>query len=194
MNDSISGTLATHLRDINNQPSEFPSLSGAPQSQVQNNNQAFWSGQRQQTPVQRSQAASTGNQQGANQDHVQQNLDDAFFSSTAAGSMDDYRHRGQNGVGQLSSNQPQPGSIDDFPPLGRGGPGEIGGDRRMNMMQNAASGAFASAPGFPPGNLSFLAQLILPRLTNELGIGNARGPSEVLRVSSCLRFDIDNRT
>jgi CCR4-NOT transcription complex subunit 2 len=67
--------------------------------------------------------------------------------------LDEYRHRGQNGVGQLSSsNQPQPGSIDDFPPLGRGGPGEIGGDRRMNILQNNAGSNYGGNPGFPPGN------------------------------------------
>lgn len=102
--------------------------------------------------MQRPQPSQSGNQQPNNQDHSHQNLDDAFFPSGAGGSLDDYRHGGQNGVGQLSSsNQPQPSSIDDFPPLGGNGPGEIGQDRRVNMMQNAASGAFGGNPGFPPG-------------------------------------------
>ena len=132
--------------------SEFPSLSGGSQPQVQNHNQAFWSGQRQHTPVQRSQPNRTGSQQSSSQDHAHQSLDDAFFPSVGGNSLDDYRHGGQNGVGQLaSSSQPQPSSIDDFPPLGGNGPGEIGQDRRVNMMQNAANSAFGSSSGFPPG-------------------------------------------
>jgi CCR4-NOT transcription complex subunit 2 len=50
------------------------------------------------------------------------------------------------------SNQHQSG--DDFPPLGRRG--DIGPDRRMNIMQNAASGGFGG-PAFPsdgPGSRS----------------------------------------
>ena len=131
---------------------EFPSLSGVSQPQIQNHNQAFWSGQRQHTPVQRPQPSQEGNQQSTGQEHGQQSLEDAFFPSATSGSLDDYRYGSQNGVGQLpSSSQPQPSSIDDFPPLGGNGPGEIGQDRRVNMMQSAASGAFGGSPGFPPG-------------------------------------------
>ena len=145
-----------------NYDSEFPSLSGGPQPQYQNPGQAVWANQRatQHTPVQRPQGSQTtapGSDQSPHagphaQDHIQQTLDDAFFPSNASGSIDDYRHGGPSGVGQLSSSaQPQPGSIEEFPPLNRIGPGEIGQDRRVNMMQNAASGGYASASGFAPG-------------------------------------------
>ena len=131
--------------------SEFPSLSGA-QPQYQNPGQAVWTNQRvnQQTPVQRPQQGGTQAHHG--QDPSQQALDDAFYSSNLGSTMDEYRHGGQTGVGQLSSNaQPQPSSIEEFPPLGRIGHGEIGQDSRVNLMQNAASGGFASASGFAPG-------------------------------------------
>ena len=122
----------------------------------------MWANQRatQHTPVQRPQVSQT-NVPGSNhsphsgqhaQNHIQQTLDDAFFPTNATNAIDDYRHGGPGGVGQLSSSaQPQPGSIEEFPPLNRIGPGEIGQDRRVNMMQNAASGGYASASGFAPG-------------------------------------------
>lgn len=94
--------------------------------------------------------------------------------------MDDYR-RVQNGVGQLSSSNPQPGSVEEFPPLGRGVNGEIGGDRRLSMMQAVAGGLGGLGvggggggggggvlPGFPPG------------------IGPTRSAQETLRV--CFSF------
>ena len=144
---------------------EFPSLSGAPQPQYQNTGQAVWTNANQratqQTPVQRPQQP---NEPGAPQpqshhlqDQVPQTLDDAFFpTSQLNGTMDDYRHGGQGGVGQLSSSaQPQPGSIEEFPPLGRNGPGDIGLDRRVNMMQNAASGGFPGSSSFAQGEFGY---------------------------------------
>ncbi|MCJ1478568.1 hypothetical protein MMC13_007249 [Lambiella insularis] len=144
--------------------SEFPSLSGVPQQQYQNPGQAVWAtaNQRvtQHTPVQRPQqlqstapSLAPGHQQThPNQDQLQQTIDDAFFSTSQMNNtMDDYRHGGQGGVGQLSGSQPQPSSIDEFPPLGRNGHGEIGQDRRGNMMQNAASSAFSSSSAFGTG-------------------------------------------
>jgi len=145
--------------------SEFPSLSGAPQSHFQNPGQAVWANANQratqQTPVQRPQQAQGGAssifpvQQQLNNPHeqLQQSLDDAFFASNQPSvTQDDYRHGGQGGVGQLSGfHQPQPSSIDEFPPLGRNGHGEIGQDRRGNMVQNAAAGTFSSSSAFAPG-------------------------------------------
>ena len=148
-------------------PSEFPSLSGGigagGQPQYQTANQAVWANQRasQQTPVQRpppshigAAAANQPPSQPHSQDQVQQPLDDAFFPQAAqVGGMDEFRHGGQTGVGQLSSsNQPQPGSIEEFPPLGRFGQSDMPPDRRVNIMQNAASGGYANASGFATGS------------------------------------------
>ncbi|MCJ1252549.1 hypothetical protein MMC24_000355 [Lignoscripta atroalba] len=142
--------------------SEFPSLSGTSQTQHQNPSQAIWANANQRatqhTPVQRPQpqtqtnvpiSTQTHQQTHQAQDQVQQSLDDAFSTTSQFSSgLDDYRHGGQSGVGQLSgSGQPQSSSIEEFPPLGRNGHGEIGQDRRGNMMQNAASG------GYPAGSV-----------------------------------------
>ena len=149
--------------------SEFPSLSGTSQQQYQNPGQAVWAtaNQRvtQHTPVQRPQPSQSNAaglapvqpQTHSTQEQLQQSLDDAFFSSTQIGNaMDDYRHGGQGGVGQLSGlHQPQPSSIDDFPPLGRNGHGEIGQDRRGNLMQSAAAGAYPSSSAFVSGKRFF---------------------------------------
>ena len=149
--------------------SEFPSLSGAPQPHYQNPGQAVWANANQRatqhTPVQRPQqtqptapgSIQTQQQSSQGQDPVQQSLDDAFFQPQFNTSLDDYRHGGQAGIGQLSnSNQPQTTNIDDFPPLGRNGIGEIGQDRRGNLMQNAASGGFPNTSVFsqPTSSLS----------------------------------------
>ena len=147
--------------------SEFPSLSGAPQPQHQNPAQAVWANATQRasqhTPVQRPQQPA-GNQplssiqtqsqsqqsQQLPQPTTQQPNDDLFPSSSQfTNGLDDYRHGGQSGVGQLSGlNQPQPGNIDEFPPLGRNGNGEIGQDRRGGLIQNAAFGGYQNGTGF----------------------------------------------
>ncbi|MCJ1421366.1 hypothetical protein MMC32_007729 [Xylographa parallela] len=168
--------------------SEFPSLSGAPQQQYQNPGQAVWAtaNQRvtQHTPVQRPQQSQPNApglvpvqpQPHSTQEQLQQSLDDAFFSSTQiSNTMDDYRHGGQGGVGQLSgSHQPQPGSIDDFPPLNRNGHGEIGQDRRGNVMQSAAASAFPSNSAFASGSLTM-------RMTAETMRGGQNGSADSIK-------------
>ena len=142
--------------DINSY-SEFPSLSGT-QPQFQNPSQAVWANatQRatQQTPVQRPQQSQSSvpatapvqQQVHHAQDQSQQSLDEAFFASQYNGGIDDYRHGGQSGVGQLpGSQETQATSIDDFPPLGRNGHGEIGQDRRGNLMHNVSGGGSLAA-------------------------------------------------
>lgn len=150
-----------------NNYSEFPSLSGAPQPQHQNPAQAVWANANQRAsqhnPVQRPQH-QTSNQplssiqpqsqpqqpQQLSQQPTQQPNDDLFPSSSQfTNGLDDYRHGGQAGVGQLSGlNQPQPSNIDEFPPLGRNGNGEIGQDRRGGVIQNAAFGGYPNGTGF----------------------------------------------
>jgi len=132
-------------------PSEFPSLSGAPQASFQNIGQA-WAQQRaaQSTPVQSAPSAqppSLSSQQQIHQaqDQVQQTLEDTMFGAGNMGSgADTFRN------GHQADGQPQPGSHDEFPPLGQMGSGDISQDRRINMMQNAASGGFPSIAGFAP--------------------------------------------
>lgn len=87
------------------------------------------------------------------QQQSQQPNDDLFPSSSQfANGLDEYRHGGQSGIGQLSGlNQPQTGSIDEFPPLGRNGNGEIGQDRRGGLIQNAAFGGYSNGTGFGAG-------------------------------------------
>lgn len=147
--------------------SEFPSLSGAPRPQFQNPGQAVWANANQRatqhTPVQRPQQQqqpadlqiSAQQQQQPHQqpqEQAQQTTEDIFSSgSQFSNGLDDYRHGGQGGVGQLSgSSQPQTGSIDEFPPLGRNENGDIGQDRRGNLMQNAAFGGYANGNAFAP--------------------------------------------
>ncbi|KAI4113547.1 MAG: hypothetical protein LQ338_008157 [Usnochroma carphineum] len=146
--------------------SEFPSLSGNPQTQFQNPGQAVWgnSNQRiiQHTPVQRPQQQPPPHQSNTQQQHQQssqsqeqpqQPRDDLYSGSQFAGGNDDYHRGGQGGIGQLgASAQPQPGSIEEFPPLGRNGTDENQHDRRGSLMQNAAFGGFSSSTAFslPP--------------------------------------------
>ncbi len=95
-----------------------------------------------------------------------------------SGPVDDYRHGGQSGVGQLSGlSQPQPGSIEEFPPLGR--MGDMGHDRRANMIQNAAGGGFSNAPGFS----GILARMPVhvSMLTSQAGLSNTRTTVDALR-------------
>ena len=141
---------------------DFPTLSGAPQTQFHNPSQAVWANASQRavqhTPVQRPQQQHPLNPQNSNQpqQHSQtaqeaslQSADDLFTNNSQfQNGLDDYRHGGQSGVGQLSgSGQPQTGNIEDFPPLGRNGNEETGQDRRGSLMQNAAFGAFSNSNG-----------------------------------------------
>ena len=175
------------LIDSLNPSSEFPSLSGAPQTQFHNPSQAVWANANQRavqhTPVQRPQQQhpinpQNGNQQqqhnSAGQEAPQQGADDLFTSSSQFQSgLDDYRHGGQAGVGQLSgSGQPQTGNIEDFPPLGRNGNEENGQDRRGSLMQNAAFGAFSSSNGLGMSQNSGLS-----RATAASGQSENRGAS-----------------
>jgi CCR4-NOT transcription complex subunit 2 len=182
-----------------NKYSEFPSLSGAPQPQHQNPAQAVWANANQRasqhTPVQRPQH-QTSNQplssiqpqsqpqqpQQLPQQPTQQPSDDLFPSSSQfTNGLDDYRHGGQAGVGQLSGlNQPQPGNIDDFPPLGRNGNGEIGQDRRGGLIQNAAFGGYPNGAGFGAN----LAQP--PSLQNRGGLFNIMNGQPENRRPSAL--------
>lgn len=142
-------------------PSEFPSLSGAPQTQQQNSQaQAIWSNPNirtaQHTPVQRAQGQGATPQPPSaqanrpQQEHQPQPQDEPSSAhSQYGGAMDDYRFGGQSGVGQLSGapQQQQQVNIEEFPPLGGGGGGDIGQDRRTGMIQNAAYGGNAGAFG-----------------------------------------------
>ena len=146
--------------------SEFPSLSGTSQPQYANPSQAIWANANQRaiqhTPVQRpqqqqhlvnQQATTQSSQSQQNQqpqDSQPQNNDELFSPmSRFAGGLEDYRHGGQGGVGQLSgSGQPQTGNIEEFPPLGRNGNDDAGHDQRGSLMQNAAFGGFSSASAF----------------------------------------------
>ena len=157
--------------------SEFPSLSGNQQQQFQAPGQAVWSNQRpaQHAAIQRPQNAQQAPQAAHPSSNQGQHED--FFSS----GMDDFRHGNQSGIGQLpsSTNNPQPGSVDDFPPLGRMGLGEIGQDRRMSMMQNAASTNYASGSGLAPGKWS--DQNSRQIQTHSDGEGSSRSPGDMLR-------------
>ncbi|KAL8831029.1 MAG: hypothetical protein Q9170_005479, partial [Blastenia crenularia] len=160
---SIGGSQPATPLDL----SEFPSLSGAPQTQYQNPGQAVWgnSNQRtiQHTPVQRPQqqipappqtsAQQQSQQPSQAQEQSQQSRDDIYTGSQFTGSSDDYHRGGQGGVGQLgASAQPQPSSIEEFPPLGRNGTDDSQQDRRGSLMQTAAFGGFSNSNAFslPP--------------------------------------------
>ncbi|KAF2805800.1 uncharacterized protein BDZ99DRAFT_501404 [Mytilinidion resinicola] len=132
-------------------PSEFPSLSGAPQAQQNTSAQQIWARQNiqaQHSTIQRPQGQNPPQGQAAqpsNQQHQQ--LQTPIHEDGAVSAQgqypsggDDYRFGGQAGVGQLSgTTQPQTGNIEEFPPLGGAG-GEAGPDRRTGMIQNAAYG------------------------------------------------------
>ncbi|KAF2145273.1 uncharacterized protein K452DRAFT_284654 [Aplosporella prunicola CBS 121167] len=144
-------------------PSEFPSLSGTPQTHHQNNQaQAIWSNPNirtaQHTPVQRPQGQGATPQPPSAQvnrpppqEHQQQPQDEPPSAHSPFGAgMDDYRFGGQAGVGQLSGapQQQQQVNIEEFPPLGGAGGGDIGQDRRTGMIQNAAYGGGANAGAY----------------------------------------------
>ncbi|KAL8716511.1 MAG: hypothetical protein Q9225_006174 [Loekoesia sp. 1 TL-2023] len=160
---SIGGSQPATPLDL----SEFPSLSGAPQTQYQNPGQAVWgnSNQRivQHTPVQRPQQQPPAPQQNNAQqqpqqpsqvhEQPQQSREDIYTNSQFTGNNDDYHRGGQGGMGQLgASTQPQPSSIEEFPPLGRNGNDDAQHDRRGSLMQNAAFGGFSNSNAFslPP--------------------------------------------
>lgn len=143
--------------------SEFPSLSGAPQTQYQNPGQAVWanSNQRivQHTPVQRPQQQQPAPLQPNSQSQLpqpsqvqespQQSRESVYTGSQYTSNNDDYHRGGQGGVGQLgTSAQPQPSSVEEFPPLGRHGTDDSQHDRRGSLMQNAAFGGFSSSNAF----------------------------------------------
>ncbi|KAL9032903.1 MAG: hypothetical protein Q9180_006238 [Flavoplaca navasiana] len=143
--------------------SEFPSLSGAPQTQYQNPGQAVWgnSNQRatQQTPVQRPQQQHPISQQSnsqqqnqqpsQSQEQSQQSREQLYSGSQMSGSNDDYHRGGQGGIGQLgASAQPHSNSIDEFPPLRRNGTDEDQQDRRGSLMQTAAFGGYSASNNF----------------------------------------------
>ena len=154
--------------------SDFPSLSGAPQTQYQNPGQAVWGNANQRiiqhTPVQRPQQQPPAPPQNSTQqqpqhssqthDQPQQPRDDIYTGSQFTGGNDDYHRGGQGGVGQLgASAQPRPNSIEEFPPLGRNGTDENQHDRRGSLMQNAAFGGFSSPNAFTlPPNQSQVRQ------------------------------------
>ncbi|KAL8690167.1 MAG: hypothetical protein Q9218_004334 [Villophora microphyllina] len=147
--------------------SEFPSLSGTPQTQYQNPGQAVWanSNQRiiQHTPVQRPQQQQPApvqnntqpqpQQSSQIQESSQQPRDSIHAGSQYTSNNDDYHRGGQGGVGQLgSSAQPQPSNVEEFPPLGRSGTDDSPHDRRGSLMHSAAFGGFSSSNAFslPP--------------------------------------------
>lgn len=172
---------------------EFPSLSGAPQPQYSNPSQAIWANANQraiqQTPVQRPQQHPVNPQLSAQpsqsqqhqqpQDGPQQNNDELFTSNSRFTSgLDDYRHGGQGGVGQLSgSGQPQTGNIEEFPPLGRNGNEDTVHDQRGSLMQNAAFGGFSSTNTFtlPPNSVQ-----------NRQGLPNAQSSQSDTNRSAAL--------
>lgn len=164
--------------------SEFPSLSGTSQPQYANPSQAIWANANQRaiqhTPVQRPQQQHLVIQQATTQpsqpQQTQQTQDaphqttDELFSpmSRFAGGMEEYRHGGQGGIGQLpGSVQPQTGNIEEFPPLGRNGNDDAGHDQRSNLTQNAAFGGFSSASGFNFSSNSVQSRHGLPNASSS---------------------------
>ena len=172
-------------------------MSGAPQPQYQNPGQAVWANANQRavqhTPVQRPQQQHNANQQAPQtqqsnqqtQDPLQQNTEDLFSPiSQFSSGIDDYRHGGQSGVGQLSgSSQPQTGNIEEFPPLGRNGNEETEHDRRGSLMQNAAFGGFSNADAFTLPQNSAQSRHGLPNAPNNIG-DNSRSSVLVDRILS----------
>ena len=145
---AIDRNLANWINDT----SEFPTLSGTPQSSYQNQSQAIWANANQRavshTPVQRPQhgIGQVGQQSQQNQTQDSTQNTDLFPSSSRFGG-DNY-HRSGQAMGQMgSSTQPQPGSIEEFPPLGRNGNNE-GQDRRESIMQNSAFGGFSDSDAY----------------------------------------------
>ena len=174
---------------------EFPSLSGAAQTHYQTPGQAVWANANQRAvqhnPVQRPQQQHSLTGQGntqpqqqqqqqqhglQGQDHSQQGTENPFSTgSQFTSSLDDYRHGGQGGVGQLSGiGRPETGNIEEFPPLGRNGTDENGQDRRGSLMQNAAFGGFSNPNNFNlPQNSAQNRQGLSSAPTSQIERGSA---------------------
>ncbi|KAL8727189.1 MAG: hypothetical protein Q9166_006226 [cf. Caloplaca sp. 2 TL-2023] len=161
---SITGSQPATPLDL----SEFPSLSGAPQTQYQNPGQAVWGNPAQRatqhTPVQRPPQQQRPISQQSNlqqpipqpsqaQEQNQHSREQLYTGSQMTGSNDDYHRGGQGGLGQLgASSQPPSTSMDEFPPLRRNGNDDEQQDRRGSLMQSAAFGGFPGSNAFsmPP--------------------------------------------
>lgn len=131
--------------------SEFPSLSGAPQTQ-QNPGQAIW-GQRpnqasQLNPSSRNQQAQQSRQSQANplpsHQSLQPGTDEFFSTASLSAALGDY----SLGSHFPESNQPQTGNVDDFPPLGRESSLGLGQERRESAQNNAFSTGYGASLGF----------------------------------------------
>ncbi|KAL8710629.1 MAG: hypothetical protein Q9220_004853 [cf. Caloplaca sp. 1 TL-2023] len=189
--------------------SEFPSLSGAPQTQYQNPGQAVWGNPNpriaQHTPVQRPQQQHPVAQQANSQqqppqtsqaqEQPQQSRESMFSSTQPTSSNDDYHRGGQGGIGQLgASTRPQPSNVEDFPPLGRNGLDENQQDRRGSLMQNAAFGSYL--PQFPlpqnqdraPPSLSSLQNSHGDNRSNTTLVDRTMSPSSLSFASSSNRL------
>lgn len=134
--------------------SEFPSLSGAPQSQQHNASQAIWNnpnlrtqpsapGQRPQTQGPTSSAASQAIQP-PSQSQPQQRSDSQHETPSnpypLGGGLGDFRFDdGGGGLSGVSRRPAQQSSGDDFPPLGQGGQFAGLGDP-SNYANSAAAG------------------------------------------------------
>lgn len=143
--------------------SEFPSLSGAPQSQQQNaSSQAIWNNSSlraaPQAPVQRpqtqTQPSSTNPQtiQQPSQTQQQQRNDSHHDPQPSpfpplGGSMDDYRFEDHGSIGRQSRAPGQQGSGDDFPPLGLGD-NDMGQVRRAPIGQSSQFSGLGSITAY----------------------------------------------
>ena len=181
---------------------EFPSLSGASQTQYQNPGQAVWANANQRAvqnaPVQRPQQQLPANVQAPSaqqqstptvQTSPQQSNDDIFpasaqfarghdASSQVSRGSEDYRHGNLGNVDQLlGSTQPQPGNIEEFPPLGRNGLGNIGQDPRSSMMQNTTFSEYVNDNAFTSRHQA------LPNISTSHS-DNTRSPSVIDRIVS----------
>lgn len=183
--------------------SEFPLLSGNPQTQYQTPGQAVWGNANQRiiqhTPVQRPQQQPPPSQPNNTQqqhqqpsqaqDQSQQARDDLYPGSQFNGSNDDYHRGGQGGVGQLgASAQPQPNSVEEFPPLGRNGTDEDQQDRRGSLMQNAAFGGFSNSTQLFLPNQSQARQGLPSAQSNQSDAGRSSTLVERLASPTSLSF------
>ena len=158
--------------------SEFPSLSGNSQPQYQNQSQAIWQRNVQQTPVQRPQQQQQPpppppianqhipqnqhtNQQRQDMPTVQSTEDIFGGSSHLQNSLDDFRPDTQATSQAIPLRQAQSSSIEDFPPLGRNGTNESEGDP-LHPFE-----AFS-----PPASFSSQANVSQSRTTNAGVSGN----------------------
>ncbi|KAI4183539.1 MAG: hypothetical protein L6R41_005339 [Letrouitia leprolyta] len=202
---SIGGSQSATPLDL----SEFPSLSGAPQTHYQNPGQAVWgnSNQRiiQHTPVQRPQQQAPApphnsvqqqsQQPSQNQEQPQQPREDIYSGSQLTGSSDDYHRGGQGGIGQLGASvQPQPSSIEEFPPLGRNGTDESQHDRRGSLMQSAAFGGFSNSSAFSlPPNQSQARHGLPSSQHNQSDSGRSSALDRITSPSSLSFASSSNR-